>query len=207
MKETIHIENPEGLLRLKGDENDSILYLNKIPIQFTWIREIGSTWRYQISKSIEESDLIKDYKFRQFVRFGYLTSCSISQQFDYLIKLLYSSEYELTIDYLSKDIGLIEGTAESDGYYSFDTYGGLDDIIETQSAYDENTINEYIESIGKGIEPIMVVLTSTDSKNKFILDGHHKFIAYSRMQKNPRALIIKQLNTELIEKEEHISDK
>ena len=202
MKETIHIENPEGVLRLKGDDYDSVLYLNNIPIQFTWIREIGSTWRYQIAKSVRESDLIKDSRFRQFVRFGYLTSDSISQQFDYIIKILFSGKYELTLDYLSQDLGLIENTTETDDYYSFDTYGGLDDIIETQSIYDENTINEYMVSIQKGVEPIMVVFTSNDSKNKFILDGHHKYIAYSRLKKKPRALIIKRLNTDTIDKDE-----
>lgn len=202
MKEIIHIENPKGVLRLKGDNDDSVLYLDNIPIQFTWIREIGSTWRYQIAKSIRESDLIKDSRFRQFVRFGYLTSDSISQQFDYIIKILYSGKYELALDYLSQDLGLIENTTESDDYYSFDTYGGLDDIIETQSVYDEEIINEYRINIEKGAEPIMVVFTSNESKNKFILDGHHKYIAYSRLKKKPRALIIRQLKTDAIDKEE-----
>lgn len=184
MKETIDIENPKGVLRLKGDWNDSVLYMDNIPIQFTWIREIGSTWRYHIARSIRESDLIKDNKFRQFVKFGYLTSNSITQQFDYIINLFFSGKYELTLDYLSQDLGLLTNMTKSDDYYSFDTYGGLDDIIETQSAYDEYTVNEYMTIIQKGVEPIMVVYTSNDSKNKFILDGHHKYIAYSRLKRN-----------------------
>lgn len=202
MKEIIHLENPEGVLKLKGNDNDSILYLNNIPIQFTFLREIGSTWRYQIAKSIKESDLIEDNSFRQFVRFGYLTSSLLSEQFAYITKILFSGRYELILDYLSYNLELVEHLADSEDYYFFDAYGGLDEVIETQSTYDEDIINEYMVSIQKGVEPIMVVITSNKFKNKFILDGHHKFIAYCRVKRNPRALIIRQLNTDTIEKDE-----
>jgi hypothetical protein len=68
MKETIQIENPSGPLRLEGDKYDSVLYLDNVPVQFTWLREIGSTWRYQIGKNITESELIQDRSFANFVR-------------------------------------------------------------------------------------------------------------------------------------------
>jgi len=202
MRETVHIENPKGVLRLKGDKYDSILYLKEIPIQFTWIREIGSTWRYQIAKSVNESDLIQDNSFRHFVKFGNLTVDSLAQQFDYILKMLSSGKYDLSIDYLSHDLDLVESVSESRGYYSFDTYGGLEDIIETQSYYNKDLIDDYIKLIQKGTEPVIIVLTSLNSKNRFILDGHHKFIAYSRLKKNPRALIITQLDSDKIDNDE-----
>jgi hypothetical protein len=205
MTEKVNIENPNGVIRLKSDKFDSILYLNGIPIQFTWIREIGSTWRYQIAKSIEESDLILDNKFRQFVKYGYLSSDSLIRQFDYIIKTLSSGEYELKIDDLSYDLELVENVNETNEYFTYDSYGGLDDIIETQSGYNEVIINEYINIIRNGAEPIMVVLTTKNSDNRFIIDGHHKFIAYSRLKKNPRALIITKLNSDLIDKEEALN--
>lgn len=205
MIETVHIENPNGILRLKGDKYDSILYLNDIPIQFTWIREIGSTWRYQIAKSINESDLIKDESFRHFVKFGCLSTDTFAQQFDYILKMLSSGKYELSIDYLSQDLELVVSDSESKDYYSFDTYGGLEDIIETQSEYYEELINDYIKLIQKGTEPIIIVLTSIGSENKFILDGHHKYLAYSRLKKNPRIFTITQLDSDKIDNDEAMS--
>lgn len=199
MEEQI-IKLSDGPITLIGDKYDTALSLNGIPIQFTWIREIGSTWRYQIAKSISENDVIQDRSFSNFVRYGYLSNAPLSQQFAYIISKLGRGEYTLKIDYLLNELYAVEFTNDGNEYVHYDTYAGIEDIIETQATQSEEVIAEYENLIKKGVEPIMIVLTSKDSENKFILDGHHKFSAYSRLKKNPKALIITSLSKQSISK-------
>ncbi|AKQ45846.1 hypothetical protein TH63_09640 [Rufibacter radiotolerans] len=200
MEEQIDITS-EGPITLLGDKYDSVLYLNGIPIQFTWIREIGSTWRYQIAKSIDEADIIEDRSFANFVKFGYLTDEPLSKQFHYIISKLNKGKYSLKIDYLSSELELVELNEDSSNYVYFDTYAGIEDIIATQAVFEKEVANEYETIIKKGAEPILVVLTSLGSVNKFIMDGHHKFLAYSKLDKPIRTLLITKLDKETVTRE------
>lgn len=205
MKEKIKIENSTAPIRLEGDKYDSVLYLNNVPIQFTWVREIGSTWRYQLAKNITENDLVEDRRFANFVKYGYLSHDSLGIQFDYLINKLASGEYLLEINYLPSELYLIVAQLDKEGYYQHDEYGGLVDLIQTQAYLDEAIVKEYISLIEKGVEPIMVILTCANSINKFILDGHHKFIAYMQLKKPVKTLTITKLQCEKITKQTGLS--
>ena len=200
MEETVDISS-DGPITLMGDKYDAALYLKGVPIQFTWIREIGSTWRYQIAKSISEQDVIQDRSFSNFVKYGFLSSTPLSQQFEYIINKLGQGQYSLRIDYLLDELYSVEFTEAADDYIHYDTYAGIEDIIDTQAYFSEEVVAEYENLIKKGTEPIMIVLTLKRSENKFILDGHHKFAAYSRLKKNPKALIITKLDVQPISKE------
>ncbi|MBK9580184.1 MAG: hypothetical protein IPO40_24230 [Fibrobacteres bacterium] len=171
-----------------------MLSLKGTPIQLAWLREIGTTWRYAVSKPMGESDLVEDHKFRQFVKYGYLGPEPLSQQFQYILKLLHSGRYELSMESLPKDMDLVELKASKSGYGFFNGYGGIEDVIATQERFDEKTLDDYMKAIQGGLQPILVVLTSHSTKNKLILDGHHKYLAYCRLKKHPRALVIKLLN-------------
>jgi len=201
MKEKIKIESINAPIRLEGDKYDSVLYLNHVPIQFTWIREIGSTWRYQVAKNINEGDIVEDRRFADFVKYGYLSHDSLWIQFDYVINKLACGEYLLELNHLPSDLYLIKAQSGKEGYYQQDEYGGLVDLIQTQAYLDEAVIKEYMSLIEKGIEPIIIIQTCANSNNKFILDGHHKFIAYRRLKKLVKALIITKLACEKITKQ------
>ena len=45
------IENPgkNTVIHITGNPQESILYLNDRPIQYSWYAEAGSTWRYHIA--------------------------------------------------------------------------------------------------------------------------------------------------------------
>lgn len=201
MEEQIDITS-EGPISLHGDKYDSVLYLNGVPIQFTWIREIGSTWRYQIAKSISEADIIEDRSFADFVKYGYLTDEPLTKQFHYIISKLDKGKYSLKLDYLSSGLELIELNENASNYVYSDTYAGIEDIIETQAGYKLEVANDYESIIKEGAEPIMVILTSLGSENKFILDGHHKFTAYSKLNKPIRAFVITKLDKETVTREQ-----
>lgn len=190
------------MLRLQGNETDSMLSLKGAPIQMAWLREIGTTWRYAVAKTIGESDLVDDHKFRQFVKYGYLGPEPLSQQFQCILKFLHSGTYELSMASLPKDMDLVELKASKGGYGFFNGYGGIEDVIATQERFDQKTLDDYMKAIQGGLQPILVVLTSHSTKNKFILDGHHKYLAYCRLKKHPRALVIKLLNPTPIPKQD-----
>ena len=201
MIEEINIECPGGPIQLLGGKYESALLLNGELIQFTFLREVGSTWRYQIAKNTTETDIIADNQFRNFVKYGFLQADSIQSQFAYIIDKLAIGRYRLAIEYVDTGIELIEPcltsqnfTPRSD-YFHFDTYGGLVEVIATQLLTDENIIEEYIELIKKNIEPIAVVISTEDAYNTFLLDGHHKFIAYSRLKRPVRVLRIVKLDS------------
>ena len=205
MKEIVDIDKGNGILEIKGGKYDSALFLNGELIQFTFLREIGSTWRYQIAKGIKKSDIFGEQSFSNFVRYGFLTSEPLSKQFDYILNCLTDGKYQIELTEIDSDIGIVEIEESVDGYYYSDTYGGMIEIIETQSEFEEKIVEEYLELIQKGNEPITILLKSKDSENIFLVDGHHKFAAYGRLKKNAKCLLITKLDCETIDKEEGVS--
>lgn len=197
--EIINIETENAPLKIKGGKHDSALLLGGQLIQFTFLREIGSTWRYQVAKGIKENELITESKFKNFVKYGHLSNDPLEIQFNYILQLLSSGKYQVEIINLVRETGSIEINTEADGYYCFDTYGGMVDIIETQSGFDESIAEEYVDIIKSGQEPIAILLKTENSDNTFLIDGHHKFAAYGRLKLSAKCLLITKLNSDNIE--------
>lgn len=125
---------------------------------------------------------------------------SLESQFSYIIDKLAMGKYRLEIKYFNSEIELLEPCLTSlnfnlkSNYFHFDTYGGLVKVIATQHHTDESIIEEYTELIKKNIEPIAIVTSTEDAYNTFLLDGHHKFLAYSRLKRPVRVLSIIKLD-------------
>ena len=176
------------------------MLLNNELIQFTFLREIGSTWRYQIAKNLAENDIVEDIRFQNFVKYGFLQADSLKRQFSHIVDKLAIGRYRLEVKYIEAGIELLElclsapNFIPNSSYYHFDTYGGLVEVIGTQSIIDESIIEEYTELLTKNVEPIAVVISTEDTYNTFLLDGHHKFLAYSRLKRPVRVLSIIKLD-------------
>lgn len=206
MIEEISVERSGGSIELLGGKYESALLLNGELIQFTFLREIGSTWRYQIAKNLSENDIVEDIRFRNFIKYGFLQSGSLESQFSYVIDKLAIGKYRLEITYIDTGIDLLEPCLTSlnsipkSNYFHFDTYGGLVEVIGTQQHVEESIIEEYTELIKKNIEPIAIIISTADAYNTFLLDGHHKFLAYSRLKRPVRVLRITKLDPLAINK-------
>ena len=198
--EIINITSREGPLEIIGGRYDSALLLNGELIQFTYLREIGSTWRYQVARGIRENEFIGEKKFRNFVKYGYLNNDTLSDQFSYILKLLSAGKYQIEITALKQEIGSLDIKEEFDDHYCFDSYGGMEEVLETQSAYNEAIIQSYVGLINQGQEPIVILLKTHRSQNTFLIDGHHKFAAYKRLKESARCLLITKLNSQKIDK-------
>lgn len=201
MSETIHIAAPGGPIDILGHETDSSLLIDKVPYQFNFLREIGTTLRYQIARSINEPDLIQDREFSKAMKYGLLPEDTMSNTFKYTLSLLAPGDYKLELTVVDPEIELLELQQYHGPYCQTDTYGGMVEIIATQSDFNELVIHEYEELIDKGNEPIMILLTGDTIEDNYILDGHHKFVASGRLKKSLKALQITKLNPSKIQKD------
>ena len=200
MKERIHISPPGGPIDILGQKTDSSLLIDEVPYQFTFLREIGSTWRYQIAKSINELDLLEDRSFSNKMKYGFVEDGSLSDSFKYILDLLAPGEYELELTTIDHEIELLEIWDDNGSYNQTDTYGGMVEIIATQSYFDEQVINEYEGLINEGNAPVMVLFTADTIDDNYLIDGHHKFVAWSRLKKDARALQITRIKPAKIKK-------
>jgi hypothetical protein len=191
--ETITIHK-KGIIEIIGNEDDSVLFLNSVPINFTWLRETGSTERFQIAMNPSESDFILDEQFRNFLKTGKPSSASLQSQFAYILNFLSYGVYSLELKTLEHMPQLAEMTYSRFGFNR--GYGGVYSLIETQKSRSSELINEYLGLISSGSRPVIILIRAgkTDFVNTFILDGHHKFDAYYKLNINPVCLIISRID-------------
>ena len=194
MKKKVDILNNYGIIDIKGDYQESVLYLNSLPIQFNWFAEVGTTWRYHIAKGVDERSWAESIKASEILKNG----VTLINEFDYLVdyysQFLKTGQYEFGLYNLNDHYGFVH-LPKGNEFQSFDYYGGLPDLIPTQNYYSDQKVNEYKQLIQIGSKPVMVIFHVVESHILFILDGHHKFLAYGQLNIKPKALIISKLNS------------
>jgi len=195
MKYEKEIYGKNGVIRISGNAQESMLFLRNEPIHYSWFAEIGSTWRYHIAKGITENSIKKNEEIDRIVGQG------ISNQNDFLAVSEYYSNflnygfYEFGLFQLSTGIYMTH-IPEAENYVSYDYYGGCEEFTPTQRNFSEEVSESYKTKILKGINPTMVIIHVENSHMFFILDGHHKFIGYGKAKKAPYALIITKKGNE-----------
>jgi hypothetical protein len=209
--EIISITDDQGVLDIRGGKYDSVLLLNGALIQFTYLREIVSTWRYQIAKGLTGEWILSNKEYQSLVRAGALSNKPLSIQFQYLIQFLCRGRYRLELSHLEPHIAVHELSFEThglppdfEGYFDHDTYGGMKEVIETQAIFKEEIVIQYEQLITKGLEPIVILLQANGSENSFLIDGHHKITAYRRLGVPVKCLQVTKLDATKIRKSEGV---
>lgn len=197
MRKKIDISNKYGIIDIKGDNQESVLYLNSLPIQYTWYAEVGSTWRYHIAKGVDKRSWGESMFASEILKKGITSKTEFDNLVYYYSQFLKTGQYEFGIYDLHEHYDLIQ-LPEGNEFQSFDYYGGCPDLIPTQDHYQGETIIEYKQIIQNGIKPTMVIFHVAESHILFILDGHHKFLAYGQLKLKPRAMIISKLNSTIL---------
>lgn len=203
MRKQVFVTDTPGVIDIRGDFLEAALYLNQQPIHYCWYAEVGTTWRYHIAKGINKDAIRMHWRLSEILRNGISNSGEFEEAVAYFSPFLKYGEYEFGLYCLPK-IGYLEPFSENPGVVNTDFYGGLANVIATQSHIDENTVQVYVESIQKGTRPTVVVLHAEQSYHKFILDGHHKFIAYSRAKIEPHVLFITKRKCKTLTLEESL---
>ena len=182
----------QSVLRIVGNPRESVLYLQDVPIHYSWYAEVGSTWRYHLARGSEKQAIEIHRGMQEMMRRGIGNEGDFFAISEYFNSFLAAGDYECGYYQLGTGLGVIE-CPEATGCHAWDGYGGLMELAETQGHFDEELAHEYKEAILKGGRPVIVLLHVENSEMFFILDGHHKNAGYSLAGIAPFAVIITKL--------------
>lgn len=174
MKTIYETYGKQGVLKITGNPQESILYLRNIPIHYSWYAEIGSTWRYHIAKGLNQKSIQENNGIKELLRKGLKNEGDFLWASEYFREFLCYGKYEFGYYELIKDLYWID-IPKLEKYESFDGYGGLIDLTPTQSLINDNLVNDYKNEILLGIRPVIILIHVVNSYMFYILDGHHKF--------------------------------
>lgn len=205
MSEEIYVHSGRGILNIKGSPTESILYVKSKPRIMSFFAEVNTTIRYQIGKEITEELIRENYKYETIVNEGNIDlSKSLEEQFQYITELLTNGKYKLSYYTERHETHVQPAISKDSTYISYDTYGGLYDIVATQFHLNPKKVKQYKSIISKGKRPIVLLLMLENSANKYVIDGHHKLRAYKDLKINPKVLAISKLDAKNIKYEEGI---
>ena len=200
MKETVYIYNGKGVINLKGDEQETMLFFNKEPFSLTFHVELGTIWRYHLGKAIDRNFLRENYKYEQLVQHGNVKSkLSLNEQFEHITSLLTNGNYELSLSNYELPFEIIKTISVSNTNKFIDHYGGTITLIATQSYLDNTIVEQHKTNILQGFQPIAIVLKTENSWNDYIIDGHHKIHAYKQLNRSPKVLTITKLEAKKVQ--------
>ena len=203
MKRIIETDGKNGVIEIKGNPQETILYLQGKPIQYSWFCEIGSTWRYHIAQGLNNRAIEENIAIHKMLRRGIHNEGDFYAVTEYFNRFFIRGKYEYGYYELFEDINWVD-IPEREEYESFDYYGGCFDLTPTQNSINKNLVQEYKDKILKGSRPVMVMLHVENSYMFFILDGHHKFLAYKEAKIKPHSIVITKLGNDYTSTEETI---
>lgn len=192
MKREVETYGQNGVIAIEGNAQESILYLRDKPIQYSWLAEIGSTWRYHIAQGLNKQSVTLNREIERILKTGIQNEGDFLGITEYFINFLKYGKYEFGYFELFEDLSWVE-IPKDENYNSFDYYGGSFDISPTQNKIDNQLVEVYKENILKGSKPSMIIIHVENSHMFYILDGHHKFKAYKQANKKPHAILITKI--------------
>lgn len=204
MRKKVFVTDTPGVIDIRGDFLEAALYLDQQPVNYAWYAEVGTTWRYHIAKGINKDAIRMHWRLSEILRNGISNSNEFEEAVIYFSQFLKYGEYEFGL-YRLPHAHLMELLSNGPDFMISDSYGGIPGYLATQSHVDELTIQAYTLAIRKGKRPTAILLHAEHSYHQFILDGHHKFIAYSRAGIPVHAILITKYNSKRFTLEESLS--
>jgi hypothetical protein len=204
MKKIVEIQGENGVLEVVGNPQETILYLREKPIQYSWLAEIGSTWRYHIAQGLAQQAIPLHKGMEEQLRRGINNEGEFLGVSEYFNQFLKQGTYEYGYYELTEHLDYIP-FPETEVYQSFDYYGGLINFASTQNFINRTLVKQYKEHIVKGSRPVVILLQIENSWIFHVLDGHHKFYAYQEAKIKPYAIIITKFDKEYRSVEEALA--
>lgn len=175
----------EGKLEVRGGDLEIALWLDGAPLIYDAADCAGSVGRFtclldnarpEIAATIERA-----------AASGFAEEAPLSQQIEPLLRLLPNGKYRLELapmraasltyafdDYFDSGFQCYYPYAHLPGYVLADVYLGT----QPESSLSDNRVNEYLEILERGGRPSLISLGAREREARFILDGHHKLMAY-----------------------------
>jgi hypothetical protein len=181
----------KGLIEVRGGQVETVLLVEGRPVALNWDDCQGSVGQYLVFTGHTRGS---DYA-RQLVEFveGGRT---LAEQIGPLLALFAPGTYGLeytpsaalesatTFEYPSGS----SADRELIGYYPADQRNLV--CTQTRESLDEKRVAFYGEQIRAGRHPIVLTVSAEGAWCEFVIDGHHKLVAYDREQVTPAVLDI-----------------
>ena len=154
-----------------------------------------TTLRYYIGTEFEQNIIARNEEYEKMVNNGEINlSKPLTKQFEHILNLLNNSKYKLELCFtynveISSPINLKSKIKFSENY------GGGPTFVQTQLKVNKDTLKEYKKAIQGGIRPIAVLLQVENDSISYILDGHHKLLAYKELGIEPKILMVTKLQS------------
>lgn len=184
----------KGMLRIQGNSLETKLFLKGEPIQYSWYAERGTTIRYHMARGMNKNELKISCDFQELLKQGINDPYEFSILANHFLTFLEYGQYRFGYYSLFKEIGLCD-FEETMGLTCYAGYGGCYELKATQRHFDQKIVQQYKEHILKGNRPIVVLIHVERSAMFFVLDGHHKLLAYRAASTAPVAMVITKLGT------------
>jgi hypothetical protein len=214
--ELVELSGQEGLVEMFGGSVESCIAISDSVLAFTCGDDLGSIGQYLIrtgssgcEESIEELDNVLSGNFSD--------KKSLHSQFHAYLKIFTDGMYRITL-YDSKNCYLIQPSYDDSTYFLGDFYnikpGDVEEVYPGPSQVwvytlardliQENRVEMYVHSISKGKRPIVLMASVENGWFEFVLDGHHKLLAYSQAGICPRILSVCRISPPLVPKDQFV---
>ena len=187
--ESVTLGKTLNLIDVRGCDFDTLILSRGEPLAINWNDGAGSVAQYLVRAGAPdfEDELAS---LRHALDGNIDSNAALATQVDLFLKLLAPATYRLTIESF-KISEMIEPREEWNPMKDYEYFYPTDvTLVLTQptSSLDSAKVREYVAKIKAGERPIALAVTTEDAWCNYIIDGHHKLVAYRRLNTRPRVI-------------------
>lgn len=187
--ETATLTKSLNLIDIRGRGFETLIFSRGKPIAINWHDCAGSVAQYLVRAGV--SDYSIDLANLRHLLAGNLNpNLSLAPQFDLFLQLLAPGTYKLVLDsYKVSDLiePRNEWNPDKDHEHFYPDHTALV-LTQPTSSLDAPTIRDYMAQIKSGKRPIALAVATEDSWCAYVIDGHHKLVAYRELNTQPTVL-------------------
>ncbi|MBK9376522.1 MAG: hypothetical protein IPN03_23095 [Holophagales bacterium] len=184
MSEEITVHATTGTVEVKGADFDSLLRIGSTLVAYQWRDLEGSVAQYLIQRASAEP-LLDVLAFRHSVETWPTSGTSLSGHFSQVVSLLAPGRYRLAVSDAWQDVEYVALDPTDCGERAFKHfYAGCGALVATQSSTTirASLVRDYVNQIEAGHRPLVITIAAFEGWSEFILDGHHKVLAYLQLR-------------------------
>ena len=176
----------QGHLEVRGGVLESALYLKGAPLIYDAADCAGSVGRFTCLLDDARPEFAAAIEAA--AASGFANSTPLREQIEPLLALMPAGKYALTLDAMRAPCLSYAFDDYTNGRLGYDPYTdylgshyALADVYlgtQPESHLNDAIVNRYLAAIESGARPALIALGARDHRARFVLDGHHKLLAY-----------------------------
>jgi hypothetical protein len=192
-QETFHLDSGTGRIAVRGDAVACGLYINGEPLTLHWNDNAGSIGQ-AFSHLGEWSYAEAGDSYERLVEHGPSPDTPLAAQFRSLLDHFPPGDYHLAISQTQAGdewldwYSAVQPIRTIGDYYPWE--GTTLVPSQPEDRLDQDRILHFMERIEAGERPLMVTATVEGAWCEYVLDGHHKYMAYAELRVPPWRLRI-----------------